>query len=176
MRKISASKVLCNTSRTVSFFHFDAMALEVSAAIIGILAAAGKVAETLGPIVSAYVNAPKHAQTILAEVGHTRTILSSLQALLDNLVTSPSRRKELIQVDQLIAALTDGVLLFSKLEALVSRLGEADPKASTRIRARWARHKSELDALISRLVSFKISMDLMLNILRWLVFVVVLAA
>ncbi|KAF2824513.1 hypothetical protein CC86DRAFT_457249 [Ophiobolus disseminans] len=141
------------------------MALEVSAAIIGILAAAGKVAETLGPLVSAFVQAPKHAQTILTEIKHTETILLGLDALFGDLNTSPRQRRNFIRLDQLIAAFTDGVLLFSELEALVSQLGK-DLKGSTRSRTRWAKHKSELDTVLSRLVSFKVSIDLMLNILR----------
>jgi hypothetical protein len=141
------------------------MALEVSAAIIGILAAAGKVAETLGPVVSAFVDAPKHSQTILTEVRYTRTILLGLQTLFDELCIVPRRRKELIQIDQLIAALTDGVLLFSELEALVDRLG--DPKDALLSRARWARKDHEVDSLVSRLLGFKTSVALMLGILRW---------
>ncbi|KAH7346055.1 hypothetical protein BKA66DRAFT_505879 [Pyrenochaeta sp. MPI-SDFR-AT-0127] len=142
------------------------MALEVSAAIIGILAAVGKVAETLGPIVSAYVHAPQHAQTIVTEIKHTRTILSGLQSLFDNLDTSPHRRKELIQIDALVATFTDGVLLFAELEALVDQLGHADPKDSVRIRTQWAKHKNDLGALVSRLLSFKITINLILNILQ----------
>jgi hypothetical protein len=142
------------------------MALEVSAAIIGILAAAGQVAKTLEPVVSAFVHAPEYANTILTEVKHTRAILSGLQSLFDDLHTSPRRRKELIRVDALVAALTDGVLLFSELEALVDQLGEVEPEATVRIRTKWARHKSELDALVSRLLSFKISINLVLSILQ----------
>lgn len=141
------------------------MALEVSAAIIGILAAAGKVAETLGPVVSAFVNAPKHARTIHTEVRYTRTILLGLQTLFDELNVVPQRRKRLIQIDQLVAALTDGVLLFSELEALVDGLG--DPKDTLSNRARWARKDIELDATVKRLVGFKSSVALMLGILRW---------
>ncbi|KAH3951992.1 hypothetical protein HBI56_149370 [Parastagonospora nodorum] len=60
------------------------MALETAAAVIGILAVAGKVAEILGPVVSAFRDVTKH-----------RTL---------------RMRAELIQVDQLIAALADGSL------------------------------------------------------------------
>lgn len=140
----------------------------MSAAIIGILAAAaGKVAETLGPLVSAYNNAPKHALTIYTEINHTRTILSGLEELLNNLQISSRRRKELIQVDHVLAALFDGVLLFSELESLVIRLGEVNVKRTVYIRAQWARHEEDLSRYVSRLVSFKVCMGLMLSILRW---------
>lgn len=141
------------------------MALEVSAAIIGILAAAGKVAETLGPIVSAFIDAPKHANTIHTEVRYTRTILLGLQRLFDELTLVPTRRKQLIPIDQLVAALTDGVLLFAELETLVDGLG--DPKEAFTNRANWARKDDEMNAIVDRLLSFKMSIVLMLGILRW---------
>ncbi|KAH7382727.1 hypothetical protein DE146DRAFT_240187 [Phaeosphaeria sp. MPI-PUGE-AT-0046c] len=140
------------------------MALEVSAAIIGILAAAGKVAETLGPVVSAFVDAPKHANTLLIEVRYTRTILLGLQTLFDELSAVPQRRKQLIQIDQLVATLTDGVLLFSELESLVDKLG--DPNDVILSRAKWARKDHELASIVKRLFGFKTSMALMLGILR----------
>jgi hypothetical protein len=142
------------------------MALEITAAIVGLIAAAGKVAETLGPMVSAFLQAPKHAQTILTEVQHTQTILSGLKQLSEKLADSPSHRRELIRLDQVVAATTDGVLLFAELEALIDRLGQ-DLKGSTRSRTKWARHKNELENCASRLLSFKVSIGLMLNILHW---------
>jgi hypothetical protein len=144
------------------------MALEVSAAVIGILAAAGKVGETLGPFVSAYKNAPKHSQTILTDVNQIRTILLGLQTLFDNLGASPGARRQMIQLDHLVAALTDGVLLFSELEALVDRLGNADSSIAKRMA--WAKSDSKLSSLIDRLQSFRSSVSLMLNILQWYTF------
>ncbi|KAH7072527.1 hypothetical protein FB567DRAFT_597913 [Paraphoma chrysanthemicola] len=156
----------CHTLFFLELCIFRKMALEASAAIIGILAAAGQVAKALEPILSAFVHAPEHAHTILTEVKHTRTILSGLQSLFNDFDTSPRRRKELIRIDALVAALTDGVLLFSELEALIDQLGQVEPKATILIRTLWARHKSELDALVSRLLSFKISISLILSILQ----------
>lgn len=141
------------------------MALEVSAAIIGILAAAGKVAETLGPLVSAYVNAPKYAQTILTKINHTRIALLGLQSLFEKFGTISQRRKELLPVDQLVVALTDGVLLFSQLEASFDRL--KDPKAAFSNRFRWAKKEHDLDRCVTRLLGFKTSLALMLGILQW---------
>jgi hypothetical protein len=142
------------------------MALEITAAIVGLVAAAGKVAETLSPIVSAFSQAPKHARTILTELQHTQTILSGLKQLSEKLAECPFRRRELIQLDQVVAAITDGVLLFAELEALIDRLGQ-DLKGSARSRMKWARYKNELEDCGSRLLSFKVTIGLMLNILHW---------
>jgi hypothetical protein len=141
------------------------MSLEVAAGVIGILAAAGKVAESLGPFISAFKHAPQHSQTILTEVKTTRAVLISLQTLFDDLNTTPRRRKELIQVDILQTTLTDGVLVFSELEALVDGLG--DPASATSNRARWARKIGEIESLCTRLQTFKSLMGLMLHLLRW---------
>jgi hypothetical protein len=85
------------------------MALETAASIVGILAAAGNIAETLGLIVSAFRDVTKHITSVLFEVNSSRIILAALQRKLDNLSMSPRLRRELIQFEQLVATLTDGV-------------------------------------------------------------------
>lgn len=141
------------------------MALETAASIIGILAAAGKIAETLGPIVSAFHDVTKHTAAVLSEVNNSRIILAALERYLDDLSTSRRMRKELIQVDQIIIALTDGVLLFSELEALVLRHTGPNNAASNRLR--WAMNDEKFAALVSRMQCFKGSTAVMLNILQW---------
>lgn len=144
------------------------MALETAAAVIGILAAAGKVAELLGPVVSAFQDATKHTAAVLSEVNNSRIILAALQRYLYDLGTSPRTRKELIQVDQLVAALMDGVLLFSELEELVLRFTSS---GATMNRLRWALNDEKFGSLVSRVQCFKGSITVMLNILQWYVLV-----
>lgn len=139
--------------------------LSVAASIIGILAAAVKVAEILGPLVSMLKDTAKSAARIYAEVNSTKIILSALQALFDDLNSAPRRRRELIQVSQLIATLTDGALLFGELEPLVLQLGTTTEKWTTRIQ--WALKKDPLNSFIARVQLFKSSIGVMLNILQW---------
>jgi hypothetical protein len=139
--------------------------LSVAASIVGILAAAGKVAEVLGPVVTSLKEPSKTATAIYAEVSSAKIILSALQTLLDDLEQAPRRRRELIQVDQLIATLTDGVLIFNELEPQVSQLGTSTEKWRTRIQ--WTRKKDVLDSFVSRLQLFKGSINVMLSILQW---------
>jgi hypothetical protein len=139
--------------------------LSVAASIIGILAAAGKVAETLGPVVSAFKDTTSTATTIYAEVNSSRIILTSLQALLNDLDQAPDTRRQLIQVDQLVAVLTDGVLIFNQLEPLVLQLGNDIERWRTRVQ--WTRKKDKLDSFVSRMQLFKGSINVMLNILHW---------
>ncbi|KAH7341164.1 hypothetical protein BKA66DRAFT_544045 [Pyrenochaeta sp. MPI-SDFR-AT-0127] len=140
------------------------MALETAAAIIGIMAAAGKVAETLGPVVSAFGDVAKNAAAVLVEVNHMRIILSALHSYLDDLESSPRVRRQLIQVDQLVATLTDGVLLFSELEALVLTLPAARDGVWDRTRYAW--NESKFASIKSRMQCFKSSITVMLNILQ----------
>jgi hypothetical protein len=141
------------------------MALETAAAIIGILAAAGKVAETLGPVVSSFRDVTQNIATVLSEVNDSRVILSALHKYLDNLSTSPHMRRELIQLDQLITTLTGGVLFFSELEALV--LGFVGPTLSLLDRMQWVWNDRKFESLVSRMQNFKVSISVMLNILQW---------
>lgn len=141
------------------------MALETAAAIIGILAAAGKVAETLGPIVTAFGDVTKNIAAVVSEVNHSRVILLALSRYLDDLTTSPHIRKELIQVDQLITTLTDGVLLFSELEALI--LNFVGPGLGFPSRVQWAWNDGKFASLVTRMQNFKGSITVMLNILQW---------
>ena len=141
------------------------MALETAAAIIGILAAAGKVAETLGPYISAFKDVTKNIAAVLSEVNSSRVTLSALHKYLDNLNACSRSRRELIQVDQLIATLTDGVLLFSELEALV--LSFVGPDSRCRSRIQWAWNDDKIASLVLRMQNFKTSITVMLNILQW---------
>ncbi|CAO2652692.1 Nn.00g021030.m01.CDS01 [Neocucurbitaria sp. VM-36] len=140
------------------------MALEVAAGVIGILAANGKVAEKLAPIVSAYRDCTRNAAAILSEINNVRFTLVSLHALFPNINEAPQRRRRLIQVDQLITSLTDGVLLFSELEAIATRLDSTPTSMGAKIG--WARKDYQLVSLVSRMQRFQISMSLMLNILQ----------
>ncbi|KAH7064149.1 hypothetical protein BKA63DRAFT_179554 [Paraphoma chrysanthemicola] len=140
------------------------MALETAAAIIGILAAAGTVAQILAPTITSFGEATKNAAAVLTEVNHMRIILSALQGYLEDLSTSSPHRKELIQLDQLVATLTDGVMLFDELETLVKRLSKSKDGSVSRLG--WARNDSKFASIKSRMQCFKSSITIMLNILQ----------
>lgn len=110
--------------------------LSVTASIVGLLAAAGKVGETLTPVVSNFKDAPRAIDSVAAEVQDFRTILSSLQQFLLNLGSASPRRVALIQLDQVIVTLTDSVLTFSELEAVVLPL-QAPPGSEFLIKSRF---------------------------------------
>ena len=139
--------------------------LSIASSVVGLLAAAGKIIEILKPVISTLKDSAKTATIIHSEVNSSRIILSALQVLFRDLDAAPCRRRDLIQIDQVIATLTDGVLLFSELEALVTRLGPATESLLTRIE--WARKEKTLNILVARLQNFKGSISVILNILQW---------
>jgi hypothetical protein len=143
--------------------------LTIPTSILGLLKATAQVAQYLAPYVAAVRDTPKIVTQVHSEVSHSRTILLALEALTKNLASIPVRRAALIQVDELIAVFTDGVLLFSELEASLPSQPPTEP-TSPRIpfqtRLQWARKESTFAALLTRLQGFKGSISLMLTILQ----------
>ena len=143
--------------------------LTITTSIFGLLKATAQVTQYLAPYVSAAKDTPKIVTQVHSEVVYTRTILVAIEGLTKNLSTIPRRRAALIQIDQLVAVFTDGVLLFSELEAALPSLppeGPTSPRLPLQLRLQWARKEGTLAALLARLQGFKASLSLMLNILQ----------
>ncbi len=143
--------------------------LSVSSSIAGLLSVAITVAKVLGPYVAAARDTPKIAAQVSAEVNEATIILSALHGLAQNMASVSVQRAALVSVDQLVAVLTDGVLVFADLEASVGLL-PLGASSVTRLdiwsRLQWVRKEPEFVALLSRLQGFKSSISLILNILQ----------
>ena len=98
------------------------------------------------------------------EINNSVIILSALQKLFDDPDLIPQKRKDLIQLDQLIATFTDGVFLYLELEALALQLGTTTDTLRSRIQ--WARKEKDFASLLSRMQYFKSSITAILNILQ----------
>lgn len=145
--------------------------LSVAGSIIGILAAAGKVTELVEPYVTSTKDAPKIALSVHREVNRVRTVLSSLQNILENL-SSPSntqRRAAFVQIEPLVVTFTDGVLIFSELESIVAPLLPPDQNQGLPLmqRFQWAAKKNAISNVLDRLQRFLVSLSAMLNIFQW---------
>ncbi|KAJ2893708.1 hypothetical protein MKZ38_008313 [Zalerion maritima] len=143
--------------------------LGVVASITGILTAAGEVAKILGPYVSGAKKTPDIAALMHWEVRSIQTILSGLEKLVNNFESIPRSRKALIPVEQFVAVLNDGVLMFSELEASLPTKIEAlsaNGRPTFVTRLQWVRRESSLKALHLRLQSFKSSVSVMLALLE----------
>lgn len=144
--------------------------LGIAASIAGLLAAAGSVAKVLSPYIAAARDTPKIAAEVTGEVEATSIILSALQRLADSMASVPAQRAALVHVDQLVTVLTNGVLIFSDLEASINWLTLTDPsirRLALRSRLQWAKKETELSGLLARLQGFKLSISLILTILQW---------
>jgi hypothetical protein len=133
----------------------------IAASIVGIIAAAGKVGEILNQVVPSLTHLQSNALALNSEIGNIGIVLCALQKFVADPSVVPSRRRDLVQLDQLMSILVDGVLLFSELEAYVTMLGK--PVDVLRSRFAWGRKGKELGALYTRLCSFKSTMALMLK-------------
>lgn len=142
--------------------------LSVAASVAGLLSAAGYIAKVHGPSIAAARDTPK----IWAEVNsvvQATIILSAFQKLANSMASIPARHAALVRLDQLVAALTNGVLIFSELEVSVGSLPLAEPsitRLALRTRLQWARKETELADLVTRLQGFKLSISRILTTLQ----------
>ncbi|KAK3372908.1 hypothetical protein B0T24DRAFT_621696 [Lasiosphaeria ovina] len=143
--------------------------LSIAASICGLLSASAAVVKVLSPYVEAVRDSPRIATQVHAEAQAASIILSALETLTRNMASVSVQRAALVQVDQVIAVLTNGVLLFSELEECVGSLSLSESsitRLALRQRLQWARKETKLVALLNRLQGFKSSISLILNILQ----------
>jgi signal transduction histidine kinase len=140
--------------------------LSILASVTGLLMAAGTVASTLSRIRSSVSNARQSIDQVVSEVDDLRTSLSAMSMFLIGLDSVPRRRVALIQVDQLVATLTEAVLTFSELEALVSPFATKSDISMTE-RMKWAWKEDKVLPILQRLQRHKSSFSMMLNIVQW---------
>jgi hypothetical protein len=140
--------------------------LSILASVVGLLTAAGKVSSILTTISSNIKEAPQHVDDMLSEVNDLKISLSALHKFLLGIALAPRRRMALIQLDQLIATLTESVLTFSELEALLTPFAASSEISITKC-AKWAWKEETVSRIMQRLQRHKLSLCLMLNIVQW---------
>ncbi|KAF4958788.1 hypothetical protein FGADI_2132 [Fusarium gaditjirri] len=142
--------------------------LSVAASIAGLISITVEAVKFLSPYVSAAKETPQVAAHVYAEVQSTQFILMGLQSLTKNLGSVKVQHAELIGVNQVVAVLTDGVLLYSELHKELQSLRAKDgaEKVPLRRRLQWVWKESTFVSLLNRLQSFKSSMTLVLMILE----------
>jgi cell division control protein 24 len=149
--------------------------LSIAASLAGLLSITIELGKIFGPYVSAAKDTPQIALRVYSEIQSTQAILAGLQKLTGNLASTNIQHAALISVNQLVAILTDGVLIFSELEDLIQSLipqGGAGQRLPLLVRLQWVREEGTLNSLLTRLQAFKSSMNLMLVILMRFVLIV----
>ena len=138
--------------------------LSVAAGVVGIVTAAVQVSKLLIDFTNGTTDAPRQATAVLEKVNSIHTTMSQLQPFVLGLQTPDQSRSCLIQVEAVIAILTGCVATFSELEQLLDNL-KAEGLAFLD-KMKWAKNKSTIDSLITRLETHETSLSLMLNILN----------
>ncbi|CAG9989491.1 unnamed protein product [Clonostachys byssicola] len=144
-------------------------ALSVACSVAGLLTTGLELAKVLAPYILALKETPRIATHVLSEIRATNVILSGLQKLFTKLSDISPKSAALIELEELIVILTDGVLIYSELESTVGPLVASDaPESCPALLARlqWTRKESLLEAILMRLQGFKGSITLILAILQ----------
>ncbi|KAF2026331.1 hypothetical protein EK21DRAFT_115895 [Setomelanomma holmii] len=98
------------------------MVLEVVAAFVGLIAAASKVVEIVGPMVSAYREIDSLIASVNTEVTQISIFLPGLKKLFDNFGKTNGKQRELIKVEHFLATLTEGILLFDEPQKMTRQI------------------------------------------------------
>ncbi|KAH8770514.1 hypothetical protein BGZ57DRAFT_436722 [Hyaloscypha finlandica] len=143
--------------------------LKVTTSIAGLLLAAGQVTSAIFTIKSILSEAPRMVDEILSQIAQIEACLSAIQKLLCKMNSESRQRMALIKVEHLVTSLTQAVLTFSKLEALVNKI-ITGPRTSLMLRVNWTLNQNKLASIMLQLESHKSSLSLMLSIAQWSVF------
>lgn len=140
--------------------------LSVTTSLAGLLGSAGKVAVLLLEVKKSISEAPRLIDQVLSEVRELECLLSAVQSFLLGMSTAPRRRITMIRVEQLVVTLTEAVLTFSELEALVTSISKDNGlQITTRLMFLWK--QDVVSSIMLRLERHKSTLSLMLNIAQW---------
>ena len=141
--------------------------LSVTASVVGLLGAARQIASILYKVQSGLKDAPRSMHQLLSQLNELKFTFDAVNYLLIGIDSAPRRRISMIQVDQLVATLSDAVLTFSELEALVHPLAADSLNPSLVERMKWVWKEDTIGNIMLRLDRHKASLTLMLTIVHW---------
>lgn len=140
--------------------------LSVMASVAGLLTTAGAVSSILFTVKSSLIDAPRLVDYVLSEVMQAEICFFAMRTFLAEVDSAPIERRALIQVEQLLAILTESVFTSSELEALVKPLA-ARSEFSLRDRVMWILKEDTVSRIVQRIQHQKSFFSLMLNIIQW---------
>lgn len=144
--------------------------LSVAAGVVGLLTAAAQVSKILHGVITKARHAPEETKRIKTQVDDIRNVLGSLQLYFNGAQRANKSRTSLIMVDQVVATVASCVTTFSELDAFAVTL-ESEIDMGILDRLRWSSKDKDIQAVLVRLESHKSSLQLMLTILSWYVYV-----
>ena len=139
--------------------------LSVTASVAGILKAAVEVVKLINTV----KGAPDSARSIMVEVTHIKIVVSALQKFIDRRTRLDAQRAALIQLEDVVAILTQTVLVFSELEVIMKSLSSRGGAGLSSLRGRvvWTWQQTAALRLTSQLQQHKTSLSLVLQIMQW---------
>ncbi|KAH8881849.1 hypothetical protein GQ53DRAFT_831987 [Thozetella sp. PMI_491] len=142
--------------------------LSVHAAITGLLVTSNQVINVLDTELDGrrLQTKPIDASQLFLEVIGSRRVLLLLREHIESLAPSPEREESTIQLDQLIQTLTDAVIVFADLEALVLSWKYSKDQTFVKDRAQWAAREAGASKALPELRSINKKMTTMLSILE----------
>ncbi len=147
--------------------------LSVTAALVGLTSTALYVTHKLVTFTKSTKDAPKQAQTVLAEVRDLQGIIGHCKELIfmDNASGGSSNSRvgaSMVLVDHVVVVLSGCVITFSELEELLEKLNvEGDLDVLDCVK--WARKGAKIVTIVGRLQNHKASLTAILAILGWFV-------
>ena len=138
--------------------------LSVASAVVGIVAAAGKMIPTLVIVISTYSDAPKYAKDVLVELQAITAAVKQLGTFIDRKIEVSPLRQQLVVVQQLQVTLAECVTTYSQLEPILDTLGSIPAKTAWN-RAKWMYKESDIHHILQRLQTHREMLSLILNIL-----------
>jgi hypothetical protein len=140
--------------------------INVMTSLVGLLGSAGKVGVLILAVKKSISEAPRLMDQVLSQVKELEISLSAVQSFLFGISSAPKTRISMIRVEQLVTTLTEAVLTFSELEALVTSISKDNGlPITTRLKFLWK--EDVIVSIMVRLERHKYSLSLMLNIAQW---------
>ena len=94
-------------------------------------------------------------------------VLRQLQNYIDGTTHVSIQRLSLIQVEHVTVTLTECVMTYSELDALLKALHVDQGSLKVWDRAMWLLKKEDIERLVGRLQNHKSTLGLMLQIIQW---------
>lgn len=138
--------------------------LSITASVVGLIAAAGKMTSIIRSAMSAWREPPVVLLEADMEVGDFQRVLSTLRRYLVQIDEIPAERRPLIALDDLIATFTDAVLTFTGLEKAIAEYRNTSVPRQPFV---WAKCRESTALHTRSLQRQKSSLSLMLSIIQW---------
>ncbi|KAJ4347817.1 uncharacterized protein N0V89_009187 [Didymosphaeria variabile] len=136
--------------------------LSIGSAVVGLIAAAARMAPMLHHFVVHTRDAPKSASQILDEMNSITSALERLQVYLMGAYKTNAARRSMLSLRNIVATLTACVTTYSDLEHVVKKCVD-DGKVK---KFKWTMNEGDVGELLGRAQAHKLSLVFMLTILQ----------